>query len=472
MKQDVIESRLIDLSQKIYPRAVTGVFARWRWGMVWLTQTIYYGLPWLPWPLTGDAQRQAVLFDLAERKFHIFGLILHPQDFIYLTALLFIAALSLFLFTAIAGRLWCGYACPQTVYTEIFMWIERKIEGERGHRIKLDKSDWSISKLWTKAFKHAAWAAVAIWTGITFVGYFTPIKELLLQIGNFSLSPWQSFWVLFYSFATWGNAGFMREQVCKYMCPYARFQGVMVDSDTYVITYDPYRGEPRKPRARSADKASLNLGDCIDCGLCVQVCPTGIDIREGQQYECIGCAACIDACDKVMVKVGYPKGLIRYDTLSNMETADSIKNSSSTKAIRLLRPRVAIYTVLLIVVSSALFTHILTRTPLSFDVMRDRGSLSRTLSSGDVENIYQLLITNSTEVDQTYQIDVEGLEGIRIDSSKLIQVGAADHRKIGVRVHAPQRASETGSNSITFTLMSIQSPEITRSEETVFFKTP
>ena len=471
MKEDVINASLIGISQKIYPRAVSGVFARWRWSMVWLTQAIYYGMPWLPWPLTGDIQRQAVLFDLAQRKFYIFGLLLHPQDFIYLSAILLIAALSLFLFTAIAGRLWCGYACPQTVYTEIFMWIERKIEGERSRRIKLDKAKWNLSKVRIKGFKHLAWALVAIWTGITFVGYFTPIKELLNQILNFSLSPWQTFWVFFYSFATWGNAGFMREQVCKYMCPYARFQGVMVDSDTFVITYDPHRGEPRKARSRSTDKAALNVGDCIDCGLCVQVCPTGIDIRDGQQYECIGCAACIDACNRVMEKVGYPKGLIRYDSLSNMHSDGSEACKNFITRTRLLRPRVITYVVLLIVICIALFSHMFTRTPLSFDVMRDRGTLSRSLNNGEIENVFQLFITNSTEEDQTYRVSIEGIKGIRIDSKKLVHVSSADNKKIGVRVNAPSGELVLGSNPIRFTLQSTSDPAIKKTEESVFFKT-
>jgi len=261
------DGRLLEVRAKIYPRAVTGVFARWRWAMVWLTQLVFYGTPWLSWPLFGDTARQAVLFDLGARKFHIFGLILYPQDFIYLTGLLIISALSLFLFTTIAGRLWCGYACPQTVYTEIFLWIERKIEGDRGRRMKLDAAPWSLNKLRTKATKHVVWILVALWTGITFVGYFTPIRELVPALFRFALSPWELFWVGFYALATWGNAGFLREQVCKYMCPYARFQGVMFDKDTWVITYDPYRGEPRKPRGRKDDKKALGIGDCIDCGL-------------------------------------------------------------------------------------------------------------------------------------------------------------------------------------------------------------
>jgi len=302
-----LEETLKDVRRKIYPRSVTGIFAGWRVAMVVLTQLLYYGIPWLQWN-----DRQAVLFDLAARKFYIFGMVLWPQDVIYLTLLLIISALALFLFTALAGRLFCGYACPQTVYTEIFMWIERKVEGDRVARIRLDESPLSFKKLRLKASKHFFWILVAFWTGFTFIGYFAPIRELGADLMAFTLGPWQWFWLLFYSFATWGNAGFLREQVCKYMCPYARFQSVMVDSDTYVVTYDYNRGEPRGPRSRKADYKAEGLGDCVDCSICVQVCPTGIDIRKGLQYMCIGCGACVDACNQVMAKLDYPKGLIRY----------------------------------------------------------------------------------------------------------------------------------------------------------------
>src|SRR5690606_30572243 len=255
------------------------------------------GLPWLEWN-----GRQAVLFDLGARKFYLFGIVLWPQDIIYLTVLLVIAALSLFLFTAIAGRLFCGYACPQTVYSEIFMWIERRVEGDRLARIRLDESPWTARKVRIKAVKHALWLSVAAWTGFTFVGYFVPIRTLGGQLLAGTAGFWPVFWMGFYGFATWGNAGFLREQVCKYMCPYARFQSVMVDQDTYVVTYDAGRGEPRGHRSRSADPAALGLGECVGCSLCVQVCPTGIDIGAGMQYMCIGCGACIDACDTVMAK--------------------------------------------------------------------------------------------------------------------------------------------------------------------------
>jgi len=318
-------------SEKIYPRAVSGWFAKWRWSLVWLTQIVFYGLPWLMWN-----DRQAVLFDLVSRRFYIFGLVLYPQDFIYLTALLIISAYSLFLFTAVAGRLWCGYACPQTVYTEIFLWVERKIEGDRQKRQKLDAGPWNFNRIWRKVAKQGAWIAIALWTGFTFVGYFTPIHTLAREATQLGFGPWEWFWVFFYGFATYGNAGYMREQVCKYMCPYARFQSAMFDKDTLIISYDAERGEPRGSRSKKADPAKLGLGACVDCGLCVQVCPTGIDIRKGLQYECIGCAACVDVCNGVMDKMGYEPGLVRYAT----ENALKHQYSQSEMRKHMIRPRV------------------------------------------------------------------------------------------------------------------------------------
>lgn len=465
---------LLELRRKVYPRSVSGVFARWRWAMVWLTQLVFYGLPWLNWPPFADAARQAVLFDLGARKFHLFWLVLYPQDFIYLTALLVIAALSLFLFTTVAGRLWCGYACPQTVYTEIFLWIERKVEGERGRRIALDAEPFSARKLRIKATKQILWIVVAVWTGITFVGYFTPIRSLVGQIAQFSLSPWQLFWIGFYAFATWGNAGFLREQVCKYMCPYARFQGVMFDRDTWVVTYDPLRGEPRararrarRDRAEDATPApSQGSGDCIDCGLCVQVCPTGIDIRDGQQYECIGCAACIDACDKVMDKVGKPRGLVRYDTLAGLEAPASQRRSF---ALRLLRPRVLVYGVALCAISLFVLFSLITRAPVKLDVLRDRGSLSREVKNGLIENVYRLQLTNSTEQGRDFVLDVDGLPGLAIDSARTVRVAPTDHRSIGVRVQALPGTGEIGSNPIRFRVQAADAPDVTAERRATFF---
>lgn len=449
---------LLEVRRKIYSRSVTGVFARWRWILVWFTQVLFYALPWLSWN-----GRQAVLFDLAARKFHIFGLILYPQDFIYLTGLLILSALSLFLFTAIAGRLWCGYACPQTVYTEIFMWIERKIEGDRARRMKLDAAPWSARKLRLKLAKQLAWIAVALWTGITFVGYFTPIGTLVLQLLTVSLGPWQMFWILFYGFATYGNAGFLREQVCKYMCPYARFQGVMFDRDTWVITYDPQRGEPRGKRSRKS--ADAGQGDCVDCSLCVQVCPTGIDIRDGQQYECIGCAACIDACDQVMQRVGSPVGLIRYDTLNGMEQG----LSRAELWRRVFRPRVLIYCTVLALVFSVLAGHVLTRSPIKLDVMRDRGALSREVKNGLIENVYRLNLINSAEQEREFRLSVDGLPTLQIDTADTVTVGPAATRTVAMRVRAEPDAGEPGSNPITILVQAVDDDSVTQDARSSFF---
>ena len=448
---------LLEIRRKLYPRAVGGTFARWRWGMVWATQLVFYGLPWLSWN-----DRQAVLFDLGARRFHLFGIVLHPQDFIYLTALLVVSAMSLFLFTTVAGRLWCGYACPQTVYTEIFLWIERRVEGDRGRRMKLDRAPMSARKLRLKATKHALWLVVALWTGVTFVGYFTPIRELVPAALAFSLGPWQTFWVLFYGFATWGNAGFLREQVCKYMCPYARFQGVMFDRDTLVITYDEGRGEPRGARSR---KRATTGGDCVDCSLCVQVCPTGIDIRDGQQYECIGCAACIDACDQVMDKVGSPRGLIRYDTLNGVE--QGLDRAALLR--RVLRPRVLLYASIVAAVLIALGTSLLTRVPLKVDVMRDRGALAREVKNGLIENTYRLLVANGTEQARTFAIDVSGLPAIAIDTERQLAVEPSANRLLAVRVRVDPDGIAPGAHPIAFELVATDDPTIRRRSEASFY---
>jgi polyferredoxin len=292
-------AQFVSMYQKqatIYPRAVKGWFATWRWVFVWLTQLLFYGVPWLQW-----SGRQAVLFDLEAQRFYIFGLLLYPQDLIFLAALLVLSALALFFFTAVAGRLWCGYTCPQTVYTEIFMWAERKIEGDRIARMRLDQSPWGPNKILRKGAKQGVWLAIALATGFSFVGYFTPVRELAAAAAAWDLSAWNAFWVLFYGAATYGNAGFLREQMCTYMCPYARFQSALIDKDSLVIAYDAGRGDPRGSRSKKANPSAQGLGDCIDCTLCVQVCPTGIDIRNGLQNECIGCAACIDVCNDVAV---------------------------------------------------------------------------------------------------------------------------------------------------------------------------
>ena len=438
---------LYQAKNKVYPRAIDGVFNRWRWVLVFLTQLVFYGLPWLQW-----GERQMVLFDLEVKRFYLFGLVLYPQDFIYLTGLLIISALSLFLFTAVAGRLWCGFTCPQTVYTEIFMWLENRIEGDRSTRMRLDKAPWtSWEKLWRKGLKQTAWIAVALWTGFTFVGFFVPIRQLGGEIMALQ-GTWQLFWVFFYSFATYGFAGHMREQVCKYMCPYARFQSAMFDKDTLIVTYDTQRGEPRGARSKKVDPKAAGLGDCIDCSLCVQVCPTGIDIRNGLQYECIGCGLCVDACNSVMDKVNYPRGLIRYATQNGM-----LQRWSSAQMVRrVLRPRVLFYTTVLVGLSVALLTSLSLRVPLKVDVVRDRAALSRLVAGGQLENVYRLQIMNATEAPQRYRISASGLEGLTVASEPEVEIGPAESRWVPVLLRIPYGSASEGSHAVHFEVQTVQ----------------
>ncbi|MDH0866312.1 cytochrome c oxidase accessory protein CcoG [Mitsuaria sp. GD03876] len=426
------EPRTISLYEseaKIYPRAVHGWFAVWRWVLVWATQLLFYGLPWLSWN-----GRQAVLFDLEARRFLIFDLILYPQDFIYLTALLVVSAFGLFFFTAVAGRLWCGFACPQTVYTEIFLWIERHTEGDRAARIRLDRSGWSAEKLLRKGGKHAAWLAVSLWTGFTFVGYFEPIRALVASAAQGALGGWEMFWILFYGLATYGNAGYLREQVCKYMCPYARFQSAMFDRDTLVISYDATRGDPRGPRSKRIDPAQAGLGACVDCRQCVHVCPTGIDIRQGLQYECIGCAACIDVCNDVMDKFGYQRGLIRYATQNGMQNRWTVGQQWR----RVFRPRVLIYGAILLTVSAALVGSLALRVPFKVDVVRDRAVLAREVEDGLVENVYRLQVMNAAESTQRFRLDVRGIGGLRVASpSGELTLAPAQARWVTVSLRLP-----------------------------------
>jgi cytochrome c oxidase accessory protein FixG len=434
---------LYEAQKKIYPRSVSGFFSQWRWACVVLTQLVFYGLPWLEW-----GQRQAVLFDLGARRFYIFGLVLYPQDFIYLTALLVISALSLFLFTAVAGRLWCGFACPQTVYTEIFLWIERKVEGDRAARMRLDAMPFSLEKLVKKWSKHFLWISLAMWTGFTFVGYFSPIRDLGMAFLKTEMGSWEIFWVFFYGFATYGNAGFLREQVCKYMCPYARFQSAMFDKDTLIVSYDAQRGEPRGARSRKAELSTLALGSCVDCTLCVQVCPTGIDIREGLQYECIGCAACVDVCDGVMDKMNYPRGLIRFTTQNAL--GGGWKSAQMWR--RVLRPRVLIYSGVLLALCIGLAASLIARTPLKVDVVRDRAALSRIVAGGKLENVYRLQIMNATEEPQRYRISATGLEGLSVMTDHDVEVGPAESRWVPVRLQIVYGSEKPGSHPIQFNI--------------------
>ncbi|WP_066257911.1 cytochrome c oxidase accessory protein CcoG [Hydrogenophaga flava] len=455
---DAVEISLYESRKKIQTRSVSGTFTRLRWAAVWFTQILFYALPWFQWN-----GRQAVLFDLLSRRFYLGGLVLYPQDFIYLTGLLVMSALSLFLFTAVAGRLWCGYACPQTVYTEIFMWIEKKIEGDRAARIRLDGAPLSGAKVALRGAKHLAWVLFALWTGFTFVGYFTPIRAQTAEVLAGTMGAWQTFWIFFYGFATYGNAGFMREQVCKYMCPYARFQSAMFDKDTLIVTYDAARGEPRGSRGKKVDPKEKGLGSCVDCTLCVQVCPTGIDIRKGLQYECIGCGACADVCDEVMDKFGYARGLVKYSTQNAMtggwDKAQTIR--------RALRPRVLVYSAILGTIAVAVGVSLFLRVPMKVDVIRDRGALARMVDQGRIENVYRLQIMNATEDRQLIRLAVEGMEGITLASEPVVDVLPTEVRTLAVRVQVPPGA-DSGSHPIVFRLQSSTHQAIRLDEKTTF----
>lgn len=410
--------------KKIYPREVEGRYTRLSTLAACVLLGLFYALPWLQWH-----SHQAVLFDLPARKFYIFGLTFFPQDFFLLTWLLIIAALTLFFFTALAGRLWCGYACPQTVWTKAFLWMEQLTEGRHQQRSKLDRAPWTLQKAGRKAAKQVLWITFALYTGATFVGYFSAIRHVLPSLLTASLDGWETFWVLFYGFATYGNAGYMREQVCKYMCPYARFQGAMMDGHSLIISYDGARGEPRGSRARGTDASAQGLGDCIDCTLCVQVCPTGIDIRQGLQLECIACAACIDACDSVMDRMQYPRGLIRYAT----------QNSMDGRRSRIIRPRVVAYAALLVVLIAGFATAVTLRRLVEVDVLRDRNALYRQVAGQMIENVYTVRFVNKDTRSHTFRLEVRGLDGARLDSGSVEHFIAA-----GAVVSVPVRIRAAG----------------------------
>lgn len=444
---------LYEKSEKIYPREVHGLFALLRITAVTILLGLFYLMIWIPW---GD--RPAVLFDLPARKFYIFAWTLWPQDFLYLTLLLMMAAFALAFFTTIAGRLWCGYACPQTVWTEVFLWIERRIEGSRNKRMKRDKGPMTAEKFRVKTIKHGLWLLLSLFTGFTFVAYFTPAEVLAAEIASFSLGPWESFWILFYGFATYGNAGWMREQVCKYMCPYARFQSAMFDRDTLIIAYDETRGEPRGSRKSRTDEKKENLGDCINCKMCVQVCPTGIDIRDGLQYECIGCSACIDVCNDVMEKVGYKKNLIRYTTQNKVDGEPS----------HVIRPRVIIYGLILAVLVSLLGYMLFHRSMLDLDVIRDRNQLYREVE-GKIENVFTLKIINKDQRAHRYQITVSGIEDLELivnTSSVTSEPGSVTDVPVSVR--AVEDYLLNRSSDIEFHIQAIEDSKLTATEHAKF----
>ncbi|QDF97823.1 cytochrome c oxidase accessory protein CcoG [Azoarcus sp. DD4] len=449
---------------KIHPRTVAGRFNSLRWAMVWITQILFYGACWLQWD-----GRQALLFDIAERKFYLFGLVLWPQDALLLALLLIVAASALFLVTALAGRLFCGFACPQTVYTAIFRWVEDKVEGDHLARMRLDQAPPSPRKFAIKGTKHAIWLAIALWTGISFVGYFTPIRELLWNLGPGELGPWEGFWVFFYAAFAYLQAGFAREMVCMHMCPYSRFQGVMFDADTRTVSYDSRRGEPRRLRgsatAKLADKPA-GRGDCVDCSLCVQVCPTGIDIRDGLQYQCINCGLCVDACDEVMDRVGTPTGLIRF--ASERELAAPCGTTTGGLLAALARPRAAVYLATMVVFTLLGAWMLAHRVPLQVDVLRDRHALLQEAADGSIENTYTLKLVNMLEEPRAFRIRVDGPAGARLTGGDTFHVASGSVLPVPLTVAAQPEPGKSGAQTIRFQVEALDGPPTTVTEQSVF----
>jgi cytochrome c oxidase accessory protein FixG len=438
--------------EKIYTRAFTGLFRNLRRVGGALLFVLFFGTVWLNWE-----GRQAVWWNLPERKFHIFGATYWPQDFMLLSWLLIICAFGLFFITVFAGRVWCGYTCPQSVFTWVFMWAEKVTEGDRNQRMKLDKQPMSGNKLARKAAKHAIWLGVSLVTALTFVGYFTPIRELIPELLAFDSNGWAVFWIGFFTLATYGNAGWLREQVCIYMCPYARFQSVMFDQDTLIVSYDPRRGESRGPRKKDADYKAQGLGDCIDCKMCVQVCPTGIDIRDGLQIECIGCAACIDACDSIMDKMNYPKGLISYTTEHNL----------SGRQTHLLRPRLIGYAVALVAMIGLFAWAVANRPIVELDVLKDR-VLFRENERGYIENVYTLKIMNKAQRDMTYVISADGLDGLVYEGKREVRALAGEVYSFPVELSIAPEKLPSSANNIVFHVQSADDPSIKNDADSRF----
>jgi cytochrome c oxidase accessory protein FixG len=450
---EVAELDLYQHREKIYTRKIEGFYQRLRMYTGWPLLLGYFIVPWLRWD-----ERQAVLFDLPARKFYIFGLTFWPQDFPLLAFLLIIAAFGLFAVTVFAGRVWCGYTCPQTVWTSMFMWVEQKCEGSRNQRMRLDRAPWTAAKALRKGAKHVGWLLIAFATGATFVGYFYPIRDLMPELLTFSTGFWQAAWTLFFTCATYINAGWMREQVCTYMCPYARFQSVMFDRDTLIVSYDPGRGEPRGSRKRTTDHRAQGLGDCIDCELCVQVCPTGIDIREGLQYQCIGCALCIDACNSVMDKMQYPRGLIRYTSEHELEGGTT----------HWLRPRIVGYAAVMTVMVGVFIYTLASRVPVELGVFRDRNQLYSTTTQGAIDNIYRLHVANKDQQRHQYVLTVSGIEDLTIIGDTDLSLDAGEVRELSLRLRLPSGALDRPSTPIEFEVHAEDEPAIRATSESRF----
>ncbi|WP_425460030.1 cytochrome c oxidase accessory protein CcoG [Exilibacterium tricleocarpae] len=454
---------LYESDHKVYTRKITGFFQKLRRYTGLPLMAAYLLIPWLV--IDG---RPAMLFDLPERKFHIFWMTFWPQDGMFLAWVLIISAFALFTVTVLVGRVWCGFTCPQTVWTLMFISVEHFCEGDRNQRIKLDRQPWTANKLFRKSSKHFLWFTIAFITGVTFVGYFTPIRELLLGLWpnrdpTTGFVYWDihyaaAFWTFFFAGMTYLNAGWMREQVCKYMCPYARFQSVMYDRETLAVHYDAGRGEKRGPRKHDEDYKAAGLGDCIDCSWCVQVCPVDIDIREGLQYECINCGLCVDACDTVMDKMEYPRGLIRFTSADALETGRT----------RFWRPRLFGYTLVLVAMVGVFVYAVSHRLPVSVDVIRDRGARLYRVTGDQVQNVYTVKINNMDRRAHTYDIRVSGEHEYRLRGLRVVELDEGEIFTVPVRISVDRSALTSPTNEIEITVTAADDDTITATQKTSF----
>ena len=445
---------------KVYPRAVMGLWRRVKWAALVLLLGLYYLVPWLRWDRGPDAPSQAILIDLDGRRGWFFDVVIWPQEIYYVTGLLILGAFGLFFATALFGRVWCGFACPQTVWTDLFMLVERLIEGDRNERMRLDKGPLSTNKVVRKGLKHLAWLAIAAATGGAWIFYYVDAPSTLVSLFRGAASLEVYFFIGLLTATTYLLAGWAREQVCTYMCPWPRFQAAMLDEQSVIVTYQKWRGEPR--RKHKAGQSWDGRGDCVDCNLCVAVCPTGIDIRDGQQMECIGCGLCIDACNQTMARVDRPHSLIRWDTLANQEAKEQGARGVDWKPIR---ARTLLYAALLAVVTVVMLVAFVLRTDTELTVQRDRSPNFVRLSNGDVRNSYAVKILNKSRSERRFELLADGLPGATLGFlAPEVEGGSAGARLI---VHAdavgtfrifltvPAAAAPRGAKPIEFTIRDV-----------------
>lgn len=438
---------------RLYVRESRGRYSSRRWACIWLSQLVYFGLPWLQWD-----GLPALWLDIPARRLVLFGTLWWPHDMVLLPALVLAAVLALFLAATLAGRVFCGYACPHSVYGEIFMWIERRIEGKPLARLRLDQAPLAVATLRKKVAKHLAWLVFAGWTGATLAAYFTPAPLLLAAVAQGALGPWQMVCILAYAGLAYVNAGAMRARFCRFICPWGRFQSLVIGPATRVIGYAAARGEPRALRNRKHQRPAGAPGDCVDCTLCVQVCPTGIDIRRGQAFDCIGCGACADACDQVMDKRGAPRGLVGYAPAGPAPGGRARWGSGSVVAAALLG-----VTLLVLGVATS------QRAPFKLALMHDRALALRALDGGMVENVYRMHVINTERRAQRYRIVVSGLDTLALGSPAQLALAGGASRVLALRLQAQRAAGRPGANPIAVELITLDQPHQRVRHDTVFF---